>query len=66
MMKKIEIKITEKKTNRTGLVVYGLPSKTGGRLKSAVLGGVNPSPSAANRMNPTADTLLGFIYCWKS
>jgi hypothetical protein len=46
-MKKVEIKITEKNTKKTGFVVNGLSPNTGGKLKSAVLGGLKPS-SAAN------------------
>ena len=38
-MKKTEIRITDKKTKNTGLVVQGLSPKTGGNSKSAVLGG---------------------------
>ena len=45
--KKVEIKITEKNTKKTGFVVNGLSPNTGGKSKSAVLGGLKPS-SAAN------------------
>jgi hypothetical protein len=41
-IKKIEIRITDKKTKNIGFVVYGLFPKMGGKLKSAVLGGTNP------------------------
>ena len=41
-IKKMEIRITERKTRRIGLVVYSLWPKAGGKLKSAVLGGTNP------------------------
>ena len=36
-MKKIEIRMTERKTNKIGFVVNSLLPKAGGRLKSAVL-----------------------------
>jgi hypothetical protein len=45
-MKNTEIKITDRKTKKTGFVVYGLSPKTGGKLKSAVLGGLKPSSDA--------------------
>jgi hypothetical protein len=45
-MKNVDIKITERKTRRIGLVVYTLSPKIGGSSKSLVLGGTNPSPSA--------------------
>jgi hypothetical protein len=42
-MKKAEIKITERKIKKTGLVVNALSPKMGGNSKSAALGGLNPS-----------------------
>jgi hypothetical protein len=57
MMKKSEIKITEKKSAKIGLVKYGLPSTKEGRLKSFVPGGVKPSPS--KRRLSTEDLLMG-------
>ena len=45
-MKKSEIAITEKKTRKTGLVVYSLWPIIEGNLKSDVLGGTNPGPLA--------------------
>ena len=42
-IKKIEIKSTERKTRRIGLVANSLPSINGGRLKSPASGGLNPS-----------------------
>jgi hypothetical protein len=48
-MKNAEIKTTESKTRKIGLVVYGLSPKIGGSSKSLLLGGTKPSPSAAER-----------------
>ena len=55
-MKKTEIRITEKKTKKIGLVVNALSPKIGGRLKSTALGGVKPSPSD-NRVTRTYPNL---------
>jgi hypothetical protein len=51
-MKNTEIKITERNAKNTGLVVNGLSPNTGGKLKSAVLGGLKPSSLA--RYAPTS------------
>jgi hypothetical protein len=51
--------ITDKKTKKTGFVVYGLSPKTGGRLKSAVLGGVNPSSPESSRLNFFSYKIMG-------
>ena len=45
-MKKSEMAITEKKTRKTGFVVYSLWPIIEGNLKSDVLGGTNPGPLA--------------------
>jgi hypothetical protein len=45
-IKNVEIRIMEKKTKITGLVVNGLLAITGGKSKSAVLGGLKPSSDA--------------------
>jgi hypothetical protein len=46
MTKKTEITMIEKKTSAMGLVVYSLCPTMGARLKSAVLGGTKPGPTA--------------------
>jgi hypothetical protein len=45
-MKKIEIRMTERKAKTIGLVVNTLSPKIGGSSKSLALGGTKPSPSA--------------------
>jgi hypothetical protein len=55
-IKKIEIRITEKKTITIGFVVKALSPKIGGRLKSLLLGGTKPSPSALRRTNERTHT----------
>jgi hypothetical protein len=55
-MKKTETRITERKTRRTGLVSQGIDSEIGGRLKSLVLGGTNPSPAAYKLTNARTHT----------
>jgi hypothetical protein len=47
MMKKAEMRRTERKTKRIGFVANSLPSINGGRLKSPASGGLKPSPFAA-------------------
>ena len=63
-MKKTEMRITERKTKKIGLVVNGLSPKIGGRLKSTALGGLKPSPSA-NRItgNPFLPLLVQVCCC---
>jgi hypothetical protein len=51
--------MTDKKTKKTGFVVYGLSPNTGGKLKSAVLGGVNPSSPESSRLNFSPTKLWG-------
>lgn len=58
-IKKTEIKSTERKTKRIGFVVYSLPAITGGRLKSFVLGGTNPSPVRNKCTRGTRSLLIG-------
>jgi len=55
-IKKTDIKITDRKTKKIGLVVYGLSPKMGGSSKSLVLGGTKPSPSAPERTNASTQT----------
>jgi hypothetical protein len=55
-MKKAEIRMTERKTNRTGFVSQGIDSYNGGRLKSFVLGGTKPSPAACKLTNARTHT----------
>jgi hypothetical protein len=47
IMKKTEMRRTERKTKRIGFVANSLPSINGGRLKSPASGGLKPSPFAA-------------------
>ena len=51
-----EIRTTEIITRSTGLVNHSTPSIMGGRLKSLVPGGTNPSPSAPERTNASTQT----------
>ena len=55
-MKKTEIKITDRKTRNTGLVVKALFPKIGGSSKSLLLGGTKPSPSALKDTNERTHT----------
>ena len=45
-MKNAEIKITERKIRKIGLVVNALSPKMGGNSKSAALGGLKPSSAS--------------------
>ena len=55
-MKNTEIKITARNSSAIGFVKYGLLIKNEGRLKSFVLGGVNPSPDLS-RLSTSYDSL---------
>jgi hypothetical protein len=55
-IKNTEIKITDRKTRNTGLVVKALLPKIGGSSKSLLLGGTKPSPSALKDTNERTHT----------
>jgi hypothetical protein len=62
-IKKIDTRITERNTRRTGFVSHAIDSEIGGRLKSLVLGGTNPAPAAcklADARTHTPQEIVGY------